>query len=304
MTKELKGLVFNIQRFSIQDGPGIRTTVFMKGCPLTCPWCSNPEGISSVPEIMTSDRKCIGCKKCVEVCPLNAISYVDGVRQINWNLCTNCLECAKVCPSHSIGVIGKYMTVDEAFKVASRDAPFYRNTGGGVTVSGGEPLLQWQFVLELLKKCKKIGLHTALDTSGYCRWEDMRKVLEYVDLILFDVKHADSESLKETCGASNQLMLDNLKKASRMSKIWLRVPLIPNFNDSESNIRAVAELAIGTKAEKVSLLPYHEYGKHKYQRLGKKYGFNGTGILKPDHQIVVTSQQILESYGLEVSIGS
>jgi pyruvate formate lyase activating enzyme len=304
MTKELKGLVFNIQRFSIQDGPGIRTTVFMKGCPLTCPWCSNPEGISSVPEIMTSDRKCIGCKKCVEVCPLKAISYVDGVRHINWNLCTNCLECAKVCPSHSIGVIGKYMTVDEAFKVASRDAPFYRNTGGGVTVSGGEPLLQWQFVLELLKKCKKTGLHTTLDTSGYCRWEDMRKVLKYVDLILFDVKHADSESLKETCGASNQLMLDNLKKASRMSKIWLRVPLIPNFNDSESNIRAVAELAIGTKAEKVSLLPYHEYGKHKYQRLGKKYGFNGTGILKPDHQIVVTSQQILESYGLEVSIGS
>lgn len=304
MTKELKGLVFNIQRFSIQDGPGIRTTVFMKGCPLTCPWCSNPEGISLVPEIMTSDRKCIVCKKCVEVCPLNAISYVDGVRQINWNLCTNCLECAKVCPSHSIGVIGEYLTVDEAFKVATRDVPFYRNTGGGVTVSGGEPLLQWQFVLELLEKCKKIGLHTTLDTSGYCRWEDMRKVLNYVDLILFDVKHMDSESLKETCGASNQLILDNLKKASRMSKIWLRIPLIPNFNDSESNMRAVAELAIGTKAERVSLLPYHQYGKHKYERLGKKYRFNGTGILKPDHQIVVTSQQILESYGLEVSIGS
>jgi len=304
MAKELKGLVFNIQRFSIQDGPGIRTTVFMKGCPLTCPWCSNPEGISSVPEIMTSDRKCIGCKKCVEVCPLNAISCVDGVRQIDWNLCTNCLECAKICPSHSIGVIGEYMTVDEAFKVASRDAPFYRNTGGGVTVSGGEPLLQWQFVLELLKRCKEAGFHTALDTSGYCKWEIMQKVLEYVDLILFDVKHMDSESLKETCGVSNQLILDNLKKASRLSKIWLRVPLIPNFNDSESNIRAVAELAIGIKAEKVSLLPYHEYGKHKYQRLGKRYRFNGTGILKPDHQIVVTSQQILESYGLEVSIGS
>jgi len=276
----------------------------MKGCPLSCPWCSNPEGISPVPEIMTSDRKCIGCKKCVEVCPLKAISCVDGIRQINWNLCTNCLECAKTCPSHSIGIIGEYMTIDEVFKVASRDTPFYRNTGGGVTVSGGEPLLQWQFVLELLKRCKEAGLHTALDTSGYCRWEDMRKVLEYVDLILFDVKHTDSESLKETCGVSNQLILDNLEKATRMSKIWLRIPLIPDFNDSESNIRAVAELAIGTKTEKVSLLPYHQYGKHKYQRLGKKYRFNGTNILKPDHQIVVTSQQILESYGLEVSIGS
>jgi len=239
-----------------------------------------------------------------EVCPSNAISCVDGVRQIDWNLCTNCLECAKICPSHSIGVIGEYMTVDEAFKVASRDAPFYRNTGGGVTVSGGEPLLQWQFVLELLKRCKEAGFHTALDTSGYCKWEIMQKVLEYVDLILFDVKHMDSKSLKETCGVSSKLILSNLKKASRVSKIWLRVPLIPSFNDSESNIRAVAELAIGIKAEKVSLLPYHEYGKHKYQRLGKRYRFNGTGMLKPDHRIVVKSQQILESYGLEVSIGS
>jgi pyruvate formate lyase activating enzyme len=200
--------------------------------------------------------------------------------------------------------MGQYMTVDEVFKVASRDAPFYRNTGGGVTVSGGEPLVQWQFVLDLLKKCKKAGFHTTLDTSGYCKWEIMQKVLKYVDLILFDVKHADSDSLKETCGVSSKLILSNLKKASRLSKIWLRIPLIPNFNDSESNIRAVAELAIDINAEKVSLLPYHEYGKHKYQRLGKKYRFNGTGILKPDHQIVVTSQQILESYGLEVSIGS
>lgn len=276
----------------------------MKGCPLICPWCSNPEGISSVPEIMTSDRKCIGCKKCAEVCPLNAICYVDGVRQINWNLCTNCLECAKVCPSHSIGVIGDYLTVDEVLKIAVRDVPFYRNTGGGVTVSGGEPLLQWQFVLDLLKECKKAGLHTTLDTSGYCRWEDMRKVLKYVDLILFDVKHMDSKSLKETCGVDNELVLDNLEKATRMSKIWLRIPLIPDFNDSELNMRAVAELAISTKVERVSLLPYHQYGKQKYQRLGKKYRFNGTGILKPDHRIVVTSQQILESYGLEVSIGS
>ena len=304
MTKEIKGLVFNIQRFSIQDGPGIRTTVFMKGCPLICPWCSNPEGISSVPEIMTSDRKCIGCKKCVEVCPVNAICYVDGVRQIDWNLCTNCLECAKVCPSHSIGVIGDYLTVDEVLKIAVRDVPFYRNTGGGVTVSGGEPLLQWQFVLDLLKECKKAGLHTTLDTSGYCRWEDMRKVLKYVDLILFDVKHMDSKRLKETCGVDNELVLDNLEKATRMSKIWLRIPLIPDFNDSELNMRAVAELAISTKVERVSLLPYHQYGKQKYQRLGKKYRFNGTGILKPDHRIVVTSQQILESCGLAVSIGS
>ncbi len=215
MADELKGLVFNIQKFSIQDGPGIRTTVFMKGCPLKCPWCSNPEGIRSFSEIMANDRKCIGCRKCAEACPVNAISTSDSTRTIDWNLCINCLECAKVCPSHSIEVVGSYMRVEEVFKVALAICHFIAIQVVGITVSGGEPLHQWQWVLELLKTCKQEGFHTALDTTGYCRWEHMRKVLEYVDLILFDVKHMDSEDVKETCGVNNQLILENLEKASK-----------------------------------------------------------------------------------------
>ena len=303
MADELKGLIFNIQKFAIQDGPGIRTTVFMKGCPLTCPWCSNPEGMSPVPEIITNDRKCIGCHKCAKVCPVNAISCIDSIRLLDWHLCSNCLECASVCPSHSIELVGEYMTVEDAFKVVAQDSLFYRNSGGGITISGGEPLIQWEFILELLKRCRRAGFHTALDTTGYCTWEHMEEVLEHVDLVLFDVKHMDPESCREKCGVTNELILENLGKAAKKAKVWLRIPLIPDYSDSETNIRLIAELACRTRADKVSLLPYHEYGKHKYARLGREYNFNEVDILKPDDAIATRSKELLESYGLTVSIG-
>lgn len=303
MSNELKGLVFNIQRFSIQDGPGIRTTVFMKGCPLGCPWCSNPEGMNPQQQIMTNDRKCIGCGKCAEVCPQNAISRVNGGRAIHWPLCSNCLQCASVCPSHSIEIAGTYMTVEQTFDTAVRDRPFYINTGGGVTISGGEPLLQWEFVLELFKRCKEAGLHTALDTTAYSEWEVLERVLEYVDLVLFDVKHMDPEKFREKCGVGNELILDNLEKAATRARIWLRIPLVPNYNDSESNLRQTAELASRIAADKISLLPYHEYGKHKYERLGREYDFDDASILNQDDEIVTRSQEIFKSYGLETAIG-
>lgn len=303
MSNELKGLVFNIQRFSIQDGPGIRTTVFMKGCPLGCPWCSNPEGMNPQQQIMTNDRKCIGCGKCAEVCPLNAISRINGGRTIHWPLCNNCLQCASVCPSHSIEVAGTPMTVEQTFDTAVRDRPFYINTGGGVTISGGEPLLQWEFALELFKRCKEAGLHTALDTTAYCEWEVLERVLEYVDLVLFDVKHMDPEKFREKCGVGNELILDNLEKAATRARIWLRIPLVPNYNDSESNLRQTAELASRIAADKISLLPYHEYGKHKYERLGREYDFDDASILNQDDEIVTRSQEIFKSYGLETAIG-
>jgi len=196
------------------------------------------------------------------------------------------------------------MTVEDVFKVVARDVPFYRNTGGGVSVSGGEPLQQWQWVLGLFKTCKQAGFHTSLDTTGYCKWEHMRRVLEYVDLILFDVKHMDSARCKEKCGVGNALILENLEKAAKMCTIWLRIPLIPNYNDSETNMRLIAELASRTMVDKVSLLPYHEYGKQKYSSLGRAYCFNGMAILNPDDQTVTRSKGLLESYGLEVSVGS
>lgn len=303
MTDNHKGLVFNIQKFSIQDGPGIRTTVFMKGCPLSCPWCSNPEGLSREQELITNDRKCIGCMKCAEVCPLNAISFVDGTRLVDWDLCNNCLECANICPSHALEAAADEMTVDEVFDVVAQDAPFYRNSGGGVTISGGEAMLQWEFALELFKKSKEAGFHTVLDTTAYCKWEHLEEVLEYVDLILFDLKHMDPKKHQEKTGITNELILENLEKAAKKTKIWVRIPLIPGYNDSEENLRQVAELASRIRAEKVSILPYHEYGKQKYPRLGSEYSFNEADILEPENEIVTRSKELMESYGLEVAVG-
>jgi len=297
-----KGLIFNIQKFSIQDGPGIRTTVFMKGCPLKCPWCSNPEGMSPDPEIMTHDAKCIGCGKCAEACPTGAISFTEQGRLIDRTLCNNCLECANVCPAKAIEAKGELKTVDEVFEVAAQDEPFYRNSGGGITVSGGEALLQWEFTRAFLKRCKEANFHTALDTTAYCKWEHMEKVLEYTDLILFDLKNMDSKKHKEKCGVDNQLILENLEKASKKTKIWLRLPLIPGYNDSEEDMRRVAELAKRINAEKVSLLPYHEYGRQKYPRVGKEYSFCEADILSPEDEIVTRSKKILETFGLNVGI--
>ncbi len=302
---ELTGLVFNIQKFSIQDGPGIRTTVFMKGCLLRCPWCSNPEGMGSAPEIMPSERKCIACKKCMEACAPGAISFRADIREIDWARCSECLACAEVCPSRALEVVGKYRTVDETFRIAERDRDFYETSGGGVTVSGGEALLQWEFVRELLKKCQEAGLHTALDTTGYCDWEDMRQVLHYTDLVLFDVKHTDPGRHRERTGVSNDRILRNLERAASMTKIWLRVPVVPGFNDSEPEMHSTAKLAVRIGAEKVSLLPCHDWARDKYRRLGRRYEsdaeMGGTG---PNGQTMSRWQEIIGSHGLAVGVGN
>jgi len=294
-TTTLKALLFNIQRFSIQDGPGIRTTVFFKGCPLTCPWCSNPEGMKALPEIMTHDRRCIACGKCAEACPENAISLLDDRRTIHWPACTTCLECARVCPSLAIEVVGKYRTLSEVLDTVSRDARFYRNTGGGVTASGGEPLVQWEFVRELFRECKRVGIHTALDTTAHCKWEHMEEVLGFTDLILFDVKNMDSEKHRETCGVTNELILTNLEKAAKSTEIWMRIPLIPHFNDSEENVRSLADLARKIQAAKVSLLHFHAWGKQKYPRLGKTYSFHESVPMDPESEVARRRREILES---------
>jgi pyruvate formate lyase activating enzyme len=302
---ELTGLVFNIQKFAIQDGPGIRTTVFMKGCPLRCPWCSNPEGMGSAPELMPSERKCIACKRCMEACTPGAISFREDIREIDWALCSGCLACAEVCPSHALEVVGQYRTVDETFRIAERDRDFYESSGGGVTVSGGEALLQWEFVRELLKKCQEADLHTALDTTGYCAWENMRQVLLYTDLVLFDIKHTDPDRHREKTGVPNERILRNLERAASMTKVWLRVPVVPGFNDSEPDMRSTAELAVRIGAEKVSLLPCHDWAREKYRRLGRRYESDAEmGGAEPNGQTVSRWQEILASHGLAVGVGN
>ena len=273
----------------------------MKGCPLNCKWCSNPESVHPYPEIMTYDEKCIGCQRCVEICPLGAISFGDKGREIDRARCNLCLKCAEVCPSGAIQRVGNYMTVDEALAQVQSDLLFYQNSGGGVTISGGEPLLQWEFVTKVLQRCKDNGIHTALDTTGHVPWQRMEKVLEYVDLVLYDVKHMDTVKHKEGTGVGNELILENAGKTAAKARTWLRVPLIPGYNDSDWNIVKLAEFALSINAEKVSILPYHEWGASKYSRLGRTYQMEGTPT--PNEDCVQKVKNILESSRLPVGVG-
>jgi pyruvate formate lyase activating enzyme len=300
-----KGVIFNIQRFSIHDGPGIRTTVFMKGCPLRCKWCSNPESINSFPELMTNDIKCIRCGKCEEACPEGAISFNadEKIRVIDRRKCNLCLECVKECHSGALVVAGEYMRVEEVVEEVMKDLLFYQNSGGGVTMSGGEPLQQWEFVSEVLKGCKNKGLHTALDTCGYAPWKVMEEVLDHVDLVLYDIKHIDAEVHEEGTGRSNKIILSNAEKvASELEvRMWLRFPLIPGYNDSARNVKELAEFAVSIGVEKISLLPYHRFGEAKYDKLGGKYTFTAK---EPSKEHVEEIKREIEAVGVKVTVGN
>ena len=302
---EARGVVFNIQRFSIHDGPGIRTTVFLKGCSLRCGWCSNPESIRLSPEIITRDIKCIRCGKCVEACSQQAITVVENTRTIQWDKCNYCMKCAEVCPSGAIERAGEYMTVAKVIDTVGRDASYYRRTNGGMTLSGGEPLMQWQFALKLLQEAKRRGLHTALDTTGYTDWEILDEILNFTDLVLYDVKHPNSARHLEATGVPNERILDNLRKtvAKPGLKVWVRHPVIPHFNDSEEELEELCKLIITLKpsVEKISLLPYHKFGELKYAAMGKVYPWKGIPIIS-DEQIG-EFKKLVESHGIKVDVG-
>ncbi|HBX23740.1 MAG TPA: glycyl-radical enzyme activating protein [Desulfotomaculum sp.] len=298
-----EGLIFNIQRFSLHDGPGIRTTVFMKGCPLNCQWCSNPESQYFFPNLMVRDINCQGCGKCLSVCPRGAITFtaVKG-RQIDWAACDHCLKCADACAYQSITVSGRYMKLEDVYNEVLKDKIYYKNSAGGITVSGGEPLCQSEFVACLLQQCRQAGLHTALDTTGHAPWERMREVLKYTDLVLFDIKHLDPGQHKSKTGVDSRLIMENLIKTAGLTRVWLRVPLIPGFNDSEAHIKNIALLGVRIQAVKVSLLPYHEGGKPKCAQMGKEY--NLTGTVPPGEEQINKLKSIIEIAGLKVSVGS
>ena len=299
---EDEGLIFNIQRFSIHDGPGIRTTIFMKGCPLRCEWCSNPESQDFFPNLMVRDIQCKGCGQCVLACSRGAMTINEKARKIDWGKCDQCLQCISSCIYQSLNVCGKYLKLGEVLTEVLKDKAFYKNSGGGITVSGGEPLSQGKFVANLLELCKKDGLHTVLDTAGYASWEILNEVLQFVDLVLFDIKHLDPGEHQRVTDVENHLIIENFIKASRRIRIWLRIPLIAGFNDSEEHIGRIAHLGKTNGIEKISLLPYHEGGKTKCEQLGRPYLFSGGKAPSEEHMMRL--KEMIERKGIRVSIGS
>ena len=272
----LQGLIFNIQRFSIHDGPGIRTTAFFKGCNLRCFWCHNPESLSPSQDLQFFEKKCMGCGACFKACPTGAHQTKDGAHRIDRERCTCCGACAGVCPTEALSIAGKNYSVDELVKQLMQDKPFYETSGGGITLSGGEALLQADFALEVLKVCKENGVHTAVDTAGLVPWASIQSVLPYTDLFLYDIKAFDPATHKAATRADNRLILKNLQKLGETgANIWVRMPVIPNTNDSEQNIRAIAQFIKPIQGiSKVELLPFHRLGSGKYTSLSLSYGAN------------------------------
>jgi len=266
------GIIFNIQRYSIHDGPGIRTTVFLKGCPLNCWWCQNPESQLSGQEMVFWEDRCISCGACSTICPSNAIQIKNGIPVTEKEKCLLCGKCTEKCPALAREMIGKRLTTEEVIKEIEKDLVFYKESAGGVTFSGGEPLGQSEFLEGLLNSCRDKKIHTAVDTSGYISWGILNKIHPKVDLFLYDLKLMDSKKHKKYTGVSNEIILENLKKLSSVHhNIFVRFPLIPGINDDYQNIKETGEFLSSLKITQVNLLSYHYIGIDKYRRLGRTY---------------------------------
>lgn len=297
-----KGIIFNIQRYSIDDGPGIRSTVFMKGCPIRCLWCSNPESQNPRPEVTHRDTSCTKCGRCIEVCDTRAISVDDLGVHINRKLCITCGKCVEECSPEALKIMGKEMSVEEVFDVLKKDIDYYQNSGGGITVSGGEVLSQPEFVTALLKRCRDSGIHTCLDTSGYGDTSALESILPYTSLVYFDLKHADPVAHRELTGVSNELIIRNLEFiVANGTPVVIRVPIVPGLNDSDKEITDIAQTVAGiTKSSKVNLLPYHRFGMSKYKMLDLEYKLSE--LAYPTNEKLQRAKEIVESFGLTCEI--
>ena len=296
--------VFNIQSYSIHDGPGIRTTVFLKGCPLRCLWCANPESHSPLPQLMFYHSKCVGCGKCADVCPSKAIRLHDNIAATNRALCNSCGLCVNICPVEAREIVGKTMTVDEVLEKVLEDKLFIESSGGGVTVSGGEPLMHPDFTETLLAQAKAVGLHTAIESSCFADHKVIERVFRYVDLGLLDIKHMDSAEHQRLTGVPNEIILDNLRYIYHELNVpfMISLPIIPGYNDSHKNIEATADFIANElgKDVRLRLLPYHRLGEAKNDSLGKDMNFSFS-IPSDEHMHQVKT--ILESFGLQAQIG-
>ncbi len=295
-------MIFDIKRFAIHDGPGIRTTVFLKGCPLRCLWCHNPEGISRRPQLVFTPQRCIGCGRCLDLCPQGVHRFIDGRHLIEWERCLGCGACVEECYSEALRIAGREVSVEEVMDEVLSDRPFYETSGGGMTLSGGEPLAQPRFALALLQAAKEKGIHTALDTSGFAPWEHLEELLPYTDLVLYDLKHMDEERHMTLTGVSNGRILENLRRLDDIGKrIWVRIPLVPGYNDEDSNYHALGRFLSGLKnVEKIQILTYHKLAESKYESIGRSYPLKG--LEPPTKEWAESRKRILLDYGLSQTI--
>ncbi len=293
-----KGIVTNIQRYSLNDGDGIRTIVFLKGCPLRCKWCSNPETQKKEPQIMFQAIKCIGCLACRNSCE----EHLDLPAHVDYEKCTSCGKCAEECPTTAMNLVGNPMSVEEVLEIVEKDRAFYQEDGG-LTLSGGEALMQWEFAAELAKRTReRYHLPVAIETTGCAPFEHLYEVTQYCDQILFDVKNMNEERHKEGTGISNRLILENLKKLAETAadRIIIRIPLIVGFNADRENIEKTCEMAKKLGIHEIHLLPYHKFGEPKYEKLGRIYDFDGK---TPDEEMLEEYRSYLEQNGFRTMIG-
>lgn len=299
-----KGIIFDVKRYAIHDGPGIRTTVFLKGCSLRCQWCHNPEGIESKPEIILRLARCPReCRECVSVCPQSAISKDGNIIEIDQDKCDLCRKCEDVCVYEALEIVGKEMTVEEVMDEIEKDRIFFDESGGGITFSGGEPMMQLDFLEALIKEIKKRNIHVALDTSGFVSFEDLERISDKVDLFLYDLKIIDEEKHEKYTMVSNKLILENLRKLSERGKpVVIRIPLISGINDDNHNIQKFAEYLHGLKnIKQISLMAYHRGGCEKYKRLRKEKFMKA--FESPSDERIEEIKKTLTSSGFSVKAG-
>lgn len=303
---QVKGLVFSIQSYSVHDGPGSRTTIFFNDCPLRCQWCCNPEGLFPKPVMLHSTVKCVGCGACIKACPHNAVSVVDGKIIFDREICNKCetMECVDVCLHEGNSVSGVYYTVDELMHRLNRERPYWGDDGG-VTLSGGEPLMQKDYILPLLKACKDQYIHTTIETTGCVNSDYWLQVLNYVDWVFMDVKHMDPQRHKDLTGVNNNLILKNLKllaeKDDWQGIVVPRIPIIPGFNDGDENITATAKYIASLGLEVINILPFHKLGESKYRQLNQKYRFEQQK--SPSNESMEHLKSLIEAEGLLCYIG-
>jgi pyruvate formate lyase activating enzyme len=301
-----KGWVWDIKKYAIHDGPGIRTTVFLKGCPLRCGWCCNPEGQHCGPTLLYLKEKCTHCNRCLEVCPNRAIEEgFLGTRQVRRGRCNLCGLCAEQCPNQALKMVGRYVSADEILREVIRDAVFYERSGGGLTLTGGEPTSQPEFAYEILRqyKIQERGGHTAIETCGFVDWSILSHILKHTDLVLYDLKHMDPKIHLRSTGVDNKRILQNAQLIAKSSvRLVIRFPLIPGFNDSMENIQKTASFVRALpNVNELDILPYHRLGEPKYERLGQHPRFSSLSTLSPTRLTRIRS--FIESFGFRVRIG-